>query len=280
MKMKNGMDLSTSEIKDILIKQYDLGFLFDQIKDKTFHKAYFLPVIDVLRFFPQFNNAFNKIRRGLKVDVEKNCLTLSNLIGNSKFQKYITELKNIARGIDFPLPDKKEVKYIHNQIDNWKNINYPDIHKTVADIRLKTFGKLPVAWQEPIENYILYGQISPIHIIYRRSIPETQIKKDKNTGQPYIEIKIYPDTDISVLHKHSWWKKTQKLFPDYYDPSDWDEIVIITRFIQFVLRRHLKLSQKRTLEWLEEHKLIIPDYQHASQEVSRLENIFMSTKSK
>jgi len=278
--MNSSKDLSSSEIKDILVKQYDLGFLFNQIKDKTFRKAYYLPVIDVLRFFPQFNIEVNKIRSDLKIVILKNNHDLSKLIGKRKFQEYIAELKNIARGIDFPLSDSKKAEYIQSQINKWKKLNYPNINKVVTDIRLITFGKLPSEWQEAIENYILFNQISPIHIIYRRSIPKTQVKKDKNTGQSYIEIKIYPDTDIGVLHKHSWWKKVQKVFPDYYDPSDWDQVTIITRFIQYVLRRHLRLSQKRTLEWLEEYKLIIPDYQHASQEVSRFEKIFLSTKSK
>lgn len=278
MKMKKNEDVSDVDIDKVLIEKYDLGFLLDQIKTKKTRGFYLLSVVDVLRFFPQFNEATKQIRNELQIDPQSIQNKLGILIGRDKFQNYLIELKRIARAIDFPL--NKESKIIFDQIEDWKRKEFPSLPKKVADIRLEILGKVPHTWQEAIEDYILFEKISPVPIIYRRHGADMSVKQDDKTREHYIEIKIYADTDIRYLPKISQWKKIQKSLPGYCYPTKWDEDLEITRFMIYVLIRHLKLTQKETLEWLEKHNLITPDYQHVSQELKRYEEHFLSTHHK
>lgn len=278
MKIKKNEDVDDLDVDKILTEKCDLGFLLDQIKNNKYHGVYFLSIVDVLRFIPKFNEVIKQIREDLQIDPQAIQDKLGILIGRSKFQNYLTELKQIARAINFPL--NEESNGIIDQIKDWKRKEFPSLPQKVVDIRLKVLGKAPHTWQEVIEDYILFEKISSTPLIYRRPAPEVSVKKDSKTSESYLEIKIYSDTDISILQKISWWKKIQKSLPAYCNPNEWDEKLIITRFMQYVLRTHLKLTQEQTLKWLEENNLIIPDYQHASQEIRRFENLFMSTNRK
>lgn len=278
MKIKKNEDVSDLDIDKVLVEKYDLGFLLDQVKDNKFRGMYFLSVVDVLRFIPKFNEAVKQIRGDLQIDPQAIRDKLDNLIGKSKFQNYLTELKQIARGIDFPLSE--ESSGVIDQIKDWKRKEFPFLPQKVTGVRIKVLGKTPHSWQESIEDFILFEKISSMPIIYRRSGPEINVKLDDKTREHYIEIKIYSDTDMRYLPKTNKWKNILKALPAYYDPTEWDESLTISRFMQYVLRRHLKLTQKQALEWLKSHNLTTPDYQHVSQEIRRFENLFMSTNRK
>lgn len=276
MTIKKNEDVDDLDVDKILTEKYDLGFLLDQIKNK---KILLTPsIVDVLRFIPQFNEVVKQIREDLQIDPQAIQDKLGILIGRSKFQNYLTELKQIARAIDFPLNEESNGTVY--QIKDWKRKEFPSLSLKVADIRLKVLGKAPHTWQEAIEDYILFEQISVVPIIYRRHHPEINAKQDDKTREHYIEIKIYADTDVRYLPKISQLKKIQQLLPAYCNPEEWDENLIIARFMQYVLRRHLKLTQKQALEWLGKHNLRTPDYQHASQEIKRFEDIFIATNRK
>ncbi len=278
MKIKRNEDVSDLDIDKILIETYDLGFLLDQIKDNKFHGIYFLSVIDALRFIPQFNEAVKQVREHLLIDPQFIQNKLENLIGRNKFQNYLTESKHISKAIEFPL--NEESKLINKEITDWKRKQFPSLPQQVTRIRLKILGNAAHNWQEAIEDYVLFEKISPVPLVYRRHGPEINVKQDDKTREHYIEIKIYADTDMRYLPKISRWKTIQKALPTYCDPNEWDESLVISRFMQYVLRRHLQLTQKQTLEWLKKHNLTFPDYQHTSQELKRFEDLFISTHRK
>ncbi len=283
MKIKKNEDVSDLDIDKVLTEKYDLGFLLDQIKNKNIYKFLSLPIIDVLRFFPQFGESIKRIREELDINPETIREDLSKQIGIESFQNFALDSKSLVRGIfsvSTQLIDSYDYNEVTTKITDWKRKRFPLLPKKVASIRLKVFGKVPHAWQVAIEDYILFEKISAVPIIYRRPSAEIKAKVNNATSEPYIEVKIYADTDIESLPKISWWKKVQKLLPAYCDPREWDENMVITRFMQYVLRRHLKLTQKQTLEWIKKHNLIAPDYQHASQELRRFEELFMSTRRK
>lgn len=279
MEMENEDDISKLDIEKTLKEKYDLGFLLDQIKDKKNRSFYSLSIIDVLRFIPKFNEAINLIREDLHINPQAIKSELGNLIGKSKFLNYITTSKQIARGLGYP-PPNKEWEIVSNKIKAWKKRGFSSLPKRVADVRLKVLGKIPHAWQEAIEDYILFEKISSIPIIYRRPGVEVCAKEDTKTSEPYIEIKIYADTDIRLLRRINWWKNVQKLLPSYTNPKRWDEYLVLSRFLQYVLRKHLKLTQNQALEWLKKNDLIAPDSPHSSQELSRFEELLISTSSK
>ena len=276
MKIKKNENVSDLDIDKVLVEKYDLGFLLNQINNK---KILLTPsIVDVLRFIPQFNEAVKQIRKDLQIDPQSIQDRLGTLIGRSKFQNYLTELKQIARAIEFPLT--KESKPINKEITDWKRNEFPLLPQKVANIRLKILGKVSHISQEAIEDYILFEKIGVVPVIYKRQVPEMKVKQDRETREHYIEIKIYADTDMSRLPKTNQWKNIQKALPAYFDPKEWDESLLISRFMQYVLRRHLQLTQIQTLEWLKSHNLTFPDYQHASQELKRFEDLFMSTNRK
>jgi len=279
MNMKKHEDLTKSEIDRILIEEYDLGFLLEQIRDRKKHGLYWLSISDVLRFIPQFNESVNQLRKELRINPVIIRNDLCQLLGRDNFWRFITISKEIGRGISFPLSNKKWWSSISKQIIDWKKRNYPTLSFKVAILRLRVLDNTPHAWQEAIEDFILFEKISSTALIYRRSAPKLDVKHDKETYEPYIEIKVYADTDIRILQKISWWKEMQKELRGYCDPREWDqhEWLVLTRFLQYILRKHLKVSQRQTLEWLKARNLNTPDYQHSSQEVRRFEELFMST---
>ena len=282
MKMKKNENVSDLDIDKILTEKYDLGFLLDQIKNKNNHHTYWLPIVDVLRFIPQFNETVEQIRNCLQINTTVINKNLCQLYGIDDFLQFLTISKDIGRGINFPDPDDIKIKWpsISTEIYDWKQRNYPTLSVKVTTLRLKVLGKAPHTWQEAIEDYILFEKISSTPLIYRRSIPEVSVKKDSKTSESYLEIKIYSDTDISILQKISWWKKIQKTLPAYTDPREWDEQLLLSRFLQYVLRKHLKLTQKETSEWLNGNNLPQLDNQYSSQEVARFERLFTSTPRK
>ncbi len=273
MKIQN-VDVSNLDIDKILSEKYDLGFLLNQIRNKKILGIFSPSVIDALRFLPQFNEAVIEARDGLSIDPQKVKQNLYILIGRRRFLEHLMDSKKIARGT-FVLPNK-DWENIASRIRNWKKKEFPTLPKVVSNIRLKKLGKAPHVWQEVIEDYILFEKMNPTTLIYRKQGAEINVKQDDKTQEHYIEIKIYADTDIRYLPKISQWKKIQKSLPGYYNPKELDENLVVTRFLLYVLRRHVKLNQNQALDWLESHDLTRPDYQHSSQELSRFEKLFLS----
>jgi|GEM_PF-3864477 len=281
MKMKKNEDVSDLDIDKILTEKYDLGFLLDQIKNKKTRSMFPPSVIDALRFIPQFNDSVDEIKTDLQIDPIIIKQQLYELIDRPKFIEYLISSKKIARAIYVPLDELDKKSNVNSdQIKEWKSRKFPSLSQKVANIRLKVLGKAPHTWQEAIEDYILFDKISPIPIIYRKPRPEINIKQDDKTQEQYVEVRIYADTDIRKFPNVNQWKKIQKLLPAYYDSDKWKDELVVTRFIQYVLRTHLKLTQKQIVKWLQRHNLITPDYQHISQEVARFEALFISTSSK
>jgi len=279
MNIKKNENVSDFDIDKILTEKYDLGFLLEQIKNNKYEGVYFLSIIDVLRFIPQFNESVKQIRNGLQINPTVINKNLCQLYGKDHFLQFITISKEIGRGINFPNPDDIDLSSISDKINDWKQSYYPTLSAKVATLRLKTLGKAPHTWQESIEDYILFEKISSVPLIFRKSLPDMTIKNDLRTQEPHIEIKVYADSDVSIFQKTNQWKKIKKTLPAYFEPNELDERLILTRFMQFILRKHLKLNQHHTLKWLERHKLFNrPDYEHSSQEVKRFEGLFISTR--
>ncbi len=280
--MKKNENLTVSEIDRILIEKYDLGFLLEQVRDKKKRSLYWLSISDVLRFIPQFNESVKQLRKELRINPVTIKNDLCQLIGRDNFLRFITISKEIGRGINFPSPDDKSWSSISNRIIDWKKRNFPTLSSKVGILRLRVLNNTPHTWQEAMEDFILFEKISSTALIYRRSAPEVSIEHDKETLEPYIEIKVYADTDIKILQKFSWWKKIQKELRGYCDPGEWDQhgYLVLTRFLQYVLRKHLKLTQNQTLDWLKTKNFNTPKYEHVSQEVSRFEELFISSSHK
>lgn len=268
-------------IDNLLRKKFDLGFLLDAVeKQKEAHEKpfiYWLPIVDLLRFIPDFEKEVKRFREKNKISPPKLNKELKNLLGKEKYLLYIHNHKKFARGLallGISEVERKGWLEIKNKIETWEMKKFPTILKEVGMLRLLVFEKLPSVWHEAIKDYILYNKIDISLVAFRKSTPKTNIKVEAKTLEPYIELRVYTNTNLAVFKKIDWLRKMQKQLPNYFDPDKFDEETLLRRFFYFVIRKHLGLDHKRANEWLREKGLREFDYQYASQEIERFLKLF------
>lgn len=268
------MSIKNKSIYDIdffLRNECDLGYLLDYLNQrKTARDPYWLPVIDVLRFFPEFEIEVVKIRKELKIYPQKNVKCLESSIGIKNFLK---KGKQISRGLRLAKLKSKKSALVNKHIKKLVEQYSPELTKRASKIRLSIFGKLQPFSQNAIERYILLGVIDIAPLIFRRSTPEIKVKTNPKTKELYVEMRIYANTNISDLKRIKWWKKIQQLLPNYIYLEKWDEDTILKRFFHYILRTKAGLQHKRIYEWLKEKGFITTQYQYASQELDRFEKL-------
>lgn len=262
MKIDNNIDIDS-----YLRNDCDLGYLLDYLSQRKANRdTYWLPIIDVLRLVPEFEAEVIKIRNDLKIDPQKNIKQLERIIGKDNI---LEERKQIARGLKLLDLDDKTWNLVDTQIQISTRKHSPELIKRVSKIKLPIFDKFQPPWHEAIESYILFEIIHITPLIFRRQTPEIQGKIDSKTREPYVEMRIYANTDISVLRKINWWKKIQKSLPNYLNVEKWNKDTILKGFLRYVLRERTGLPNKRIDEWLKRKKFDVDDYQYASQELNR-----------
>lgn len=267
--MKIKIDSSNGDIDNYLRNNCDLGYLLDYLNQrKTNRDVYWLPITDVLRLIPEFEVEVQKVRNDLKIDPQKNLKWLENIVGRKNL---LEEMRQIARGLKLLDLNDKMWNIVGTQIRILTRRYLPELTKRINKIRVSFLGKLQPSWHEAIERYILFEVIHTTPFIFRRPMPEIQGRIDPKTKEPYVEMRIYADTDISVLRRRDWWRKIQKSLPNYINLEKWDEDTVLKRFLHYVLRKHARYPHKRIYEWLDEKNFIIGELQHAGQEVSRFE---------
>jgi len=147
------------------------------------------------------------------------------------------------------------------------------LEKKISQIKMKTFGKLQPLWRLPIKKYLLFNIIDPTPFIFRRPLPKIKAKTDSK-GETYLEIRIYADTNISEFKRIGWWKKYQKILPDFLNLENWDYDTLLQRFFHYILRKRLKLNHKQIDEWLVKKGFTtLIDDCYGSQQVNRFEKL-------
>jgi len=269
------MKMNKDEIESYLKENCDLEHLVKYLDRRKSHKNayYFLPVIDVLRLMPEFQKEMEKIRKDLKIDPKVNIKKMEALLGKKTVQNFIKESKFIARGLKLlPINDKQWGK-IHKTMDKIDKNLSPSLDKKISQIKTKTFGKIQPVWHQSIRKYLLFNLLDITPLIFKRQMPIVKGKTDSK-GEAYIELRIYADTDISVLKRISWWKKYQTLLPNYLNFGKWDEDTLLKRFLHYLLRKRLNLSHKQINDWLKEKGFIsATENYYGSQEVKRFETL-------
>jgi len=268
-------------IDNLLRKKFDLGFLLDVVeKQKGVYEkplVYWLPIVDLLRFIPDFEKEVKRIREKNKISPPKLNKELEKLLGKEKYLLYIHSHKKFARGLtllDISEVSQKERLEVKNKIEAWEMKKFPTISKEVGMLRLLAFEKLPLVWHEAIKDYILYNKIDISLVVFRKSTPKTNIKVEAKTLEPYIELRVYAETNLAVFKKIGWLRKMQKQLPNYFDPDKFDKEILLRRFFYFVIRKHLGFNHNRANDWLKEKGLGEFDYQYASQEIERFLKLF------
>lgn len=274
--------INVKVIDNLLRTKFDLGFLLDTLENrKRVHGKpfiYWLPIIDLLRFIPEFKKEVKRIREKYKISPPKLKKELKNLLGKEKYFLCVHDRKKFARGLsllDVDKVSKKEWLKIEDKIKVWEVKRFPTISKEVGRLRLIVFGKLPLIWHKAIKNYILYNETDINLITFRKPIPKIIGKVESKTLEPYIELRLYADTDLSLFKKIDWLRKMQKQLPNYFDPDKFDKEIFLRRFFYFVIRKHIGFNHKKANSWLSEKDLGEFEYSYASQEIKRFLKIFI-----
>lgn len=234
-------DVKNIEAIDNLLRgKFDLGFLLDVVEkhkganEKSF--IYWLPIVDILRFIPDFENEVKRIREKYHISPSKLNEELQNLLGKEKYLLYIHRSKEFARGLDLLNLDKlEEWTEIEVKIEAWVTKNFPTISKEVGKLRLDTLKKLPLVWHKAINDYILFNKTSISPVLFKKPIPKISNQVEPETLEPYIEVRVYANTDLTVFKKIGWLTKMQKSLPDYFNQEKFDEKVLLRRFFYFVI---------------------------------------------
>ena len=273
------MKMDNFDIDSYLKKNCNLKHLIDYLDDnhKSYKDPYWLPIIDVLRLIPEFEKEIEKIRKELKIIPQKNIEKLEARLNKKIVHNFIKKSTMIARGLKLLKINKEQWEKIDNALDKIAKNDFPLLDSRISQIKTKMFGKLQPLWHSPIKQYILFNIINPTPLIYRRQMPKIKAQTDSK-GNTYLELRIYADTDVSVLKRISWWKKCQMFLPDYLSFNKWDNDTLLKRFLHYVLRKRLSLKHKEIRDWLKGKGFIsaTEDY-YGSQEVKRFETLLKNT---
>lgn len=265
--------MKNEDIDEYLISLCDLGYLLDYLKKrKLAADPYLLPIIDVLRLSPGFEEEVVKIREKLSISPEDNVKKLESRLNRSNLSKV---LKEHARGIKYIDLEDQVLTSIDDFTKSEMEKCFPNLSKRIAKLRLSTFGRLLPSWHYPIAKYILFNFVDITPLKIRRSTPQLDLKIDSKTEEPYVEIRIYADTNISNLKQVQWWKKAQKTLTNYLSMEKTDDDITLRRFFHFVLREKMKLPHQEIQEWFKQKGFIFneADFEHAAQEVIRFKNL-------
>lgn len=271
--MENGGERELEQITNQLRDKYGFGGVLDA--QEWGLPVVLLSVTDVLKFIPEFQSGVGKIREELGIDPERNERGLNALLGADTYAHYAKSAELWSEGKPPPLKELDDLSAVTTKIRRWEVKNFPKVSSKVAVFRISSDLTLPPAWRLAIKEYILYGKV--FHIsppIFRKSVPKISIETDSKTAEPYLEIKIYSDTNPNLLKETKTIRKMQKLLPNYFDPDKINEKTLVRRLLYFVIRKHIGVSQGITDLWLENNGFGTTGYEHAGQEINRFLKTF------
>lgn len=283
MNMKND---NVERIDSVLRNDYDLGFLVDYLEDRkearkenpknVSNKPFWLSIVDVLRFIPEFNKEVKRVRRKFQIKPQRLNKELRELLGKDTYNRYFTESQKFARGLYFPdLEAADRMKAVEKKITTWERKKFPTISQEIGRLRLFRLKKLSQMWHEAIKNYVLYEKVMLSLVIFRKQLPQIKLNVDSVTLEPYIEIRVYSHTDTSVFKQRKWLKEMRKKLPNYFNPNRRSTETLLNVFLYFVLKRHIGFTHKKTQAWLETKGLSGFAQTKSNTEIRRFLNLFL-----
>lgn len=248
-------------------------------------------IIDILLLFPEFEESVAIIRKRLNTTPESLTVELKNFIGKEKYSHYQKAEEILSNAYVKGMLDEngkfvqahgltwEEHEKLHKQIQEWEKQRFPMLVKYIGILRLKVFGKIPKSWTETIKDYVLYNQKTTFYP-ESQSDPEFNSKTDPITDERYIEIKVYGDSNLSMLSNKRLLTKLQKELPTYFKMDEYMGENLERRAIYYSLRKKRKVSPDIANRWLEYFNFEPIDYQHGHQELNeRFANLFYSKNS-
>lgn len=274
------------QIKDI--KEYDWIYkelyfypkVLSELPNPEKKDFYWLRAIDLLRIIPEFEKSVSGIRKKYNIDPKDLKQQLEKFLGKKQYSSLIETEQAV---MEFRLPKTNSYKYekIKNKIKFWEQKQSPLLLCEIGKLRLVDFGKIPLSWNDPIKDYILYNKISNYPFLSRETArwPQLNYRTDPQTHEPYIQIKIYGETNLSFFKKIRRIEKFQKLLPTYKKIDQKIYNTTYRRWIYYFLRKKVGYKHSEANKYLEEvYGLKSIDYQYGSQELKRFEGLFEKTE--
>lgn len=254
--------------------------------DKIKSTLDFVRVIELLRFLPEFQSKVNSIREALKITPEIVNKERLKLLGRVKLRALqVTE--RAADELDYDLflqVPVEQQRELLKKIDDWERKRFPTLNRAIGELRLKEFGGIPLSWAKAIKDYILYERISNQPLFSRPASrrPGIKARVEKDTLEPYLEVKIYGDTELAFLKETANLLKMQKLLPTYHKINKEISKSAYKKLVYYFLKRvknlkikgrSYKADDKRpdiiyAQEQYDVKQPISPE--HSSQEIKRL----------
>jgi hypothetical protein len=237
--------------------------------NKLSNGYYWLSVIDALRAFPDFKKEIDRIRQKLSIRPDLNIKRLEEATNTKNFKKQYTAYSrgDLLADIDDPSLNKIMIQIAIISEE------YPKLDQEIKSLR-GLFNKLQQTWWESIKQYIIFDTPAITPVFFRRPPVVTNLVVDNVTGEKYLEIRVYSDSDLAPLKQISWWKDVQKQLDTYCDPKEKDDHILLRRFLYYVLRKHTNFNKNDISKWLESKGFSPVDYQYDNQEIQRFEELF------
>jgi hypothetical protein len=263
------------------IKDEDDEFLM-AIRSKKGLKP--LRAIDILLLFPDFEHGVEVIRKKYKIDPKIIKNRLISLLGDTKYQSWLKGNKIFKSMYDSPLPDDDEwfnktgcTIEEHNEycdkVRQFQSKLFPTINKDIGILRRKIIGKIPLSWTELILEYILYNEKPIFPAEYKRPYPKISHRMDYQNYEPYIEIRLFSDTDLNIINK-KYLKELVSELPSSFELDKLTSENLHRRWLYYLARKKHKLKASDANEILEYLDFKPIEYEHSSQElIDRFEKL-------
>lgn len=241
-------------------------------------------IIDLLLLFSEFEKSIKDIRKKYQI-TPKSIESELKLLLKESYELYRSGESIIDKAEKEGLIDKEGKLRIslekHGKLQDivakWEKHRFPTVNKDISILRLKVFGKIPRSWTEPIKDYLLYNKRSISYADNEKPNPEISFKQDDETSEQYLDIKIYGDSNLSLLTNKKLLKNLQKKLPTYFHLEKGAEENLERRAFYYLLRNKFKLKPQKASDKLEELLYEPIDYEHDSQELkARFTSLFFS----
>ncbi len=240
-----------------------------------------LRAVDLLRTIPAFETRVKRIRERHGIEPSMIKKELERHLGAREFTAFTKiEYPDWSGLLEWPSISNENLKRLRHKKKQWEHKKFPFIGKEISRLRLAHLGKIPLDWSNSIVNYILYDQISYHPFLSRATsrMPEISIEKDAESQEPFVSLKIYGNTDLGIFCHKRALEKIQKLLPTYQLVNRKIYDTTYRRWVYYFARKKAGMKHNEANALLINFGFAKIDYQYASQEMKRFENLFVIQK--
>lgn len=235
------------------------------LPDPAAIKGYFLTALDLLRALPNFEKAVEEVRRSYGIKPSQLTRELRRVVPNQNlrdmaracdsadgfnerpYHRHVAMVQALGSSPKPILSNIETVMAAQSKIHEFEKDKFPDLDKHIGKLRLFDIGRVPVSWHSLLKKYVLYGENSlyPFKPYKGALSPQLKPRVDQLTLEPYIEIRIYADTDLGrPTDLHRWARVLQKALPTSPSILNQNQTAIMQAWVYYTLTQRQGLSRK------------------------------------